>query len=338
MFDSAQIDLMVRQNQAALEELLTLREVLGERFHGMEGPIDCLLLAVASGEPMILIGEPGTAKSMLIRSFAELIGIGGRDGADSGLGLYFDYLLTQFTEPSELFGYLNLTALTQSGEMRRDDAGMMQHAQVVFLDEVFNASSAILNALLTFMNERKFHDRGRVLDVRMQNLFAASNAPPHDPTLAAMFDRFVLRCTVSQAHATPEDLVGLVESGWRATFDRITKDPAREGLLDRMRTLQASIGRASRSGNLSIDTTSRAFVALAYSVRQVRVSGLSLMSNRRVVKFTRLMLIRRMLGVVAGEGMSAIHPADLEILIDFGLDRVDSSAMELIRGELHNMM
>lgn len=335
MFHEAQIERLVQQNLSALQELTALEVVLGQNFHGLERAIHGLILAVASGEPMILIGQPGTAKSMLVRTFAELIGIGGRDGEASGGGLYFEYLLTQFTEPSELFGYLNLSALVKGErEIRRDDAGMMQHAQVIFLDEVFNASSAILNALLTFMNERKFHDRGRVLDVRMQNLFAATNAPPRDGTLAAMFDRFLLRAEVGQAAGTRSDLAELATTGWRTTFERPQAAEALDGLMDRMRTFQSSIGRAARSGALDVDEGSRSFASLARLVSEARRRGISMMSNRRIIKFLRLVLIERMLAVVGGSGSVAIQPGDLGILIDYGLDRTDSGAEAFLRQDL----
>ena len=325
MFRSTEIERLAEAQATSLNMLAGLETRLNRHFHGLEQNIRCLVLVVASGEPMLLLGPPGTGKSLLIRTFAELAGIGGRDGAASGEGLYFEYLLTQFTEPSELFGYLNLAAFVKGErEIRREDTGMMQHAQVIFLDEVFNASSAILNALLTFMNERKFHDRGRVSPVRMQNLFAATNDRPREPALAAMFDRFVLRTTLSQVPAEPAQLAALTAIGWDITHDRPGPDRALTGLMDQARGLQSAIGDAARAGTLEIDTAHGVFTAMAKWVLELRQQGASPMSNRRLVKFARIMLINRLLEVAAGRSGPEIDHDDLGVILRFGLDRSDT--------------
>ena len=150
---------------------------------------------------MLLIGPPGTVKSRLIRAFCELIGL--MDESDSNNRDYFEYLLTPFTEPGELFGYYDISKATK-GTLERMDKGMIQHARVVYLDEVFNGSSAILNSILAFMNERIFHDRGERKPVALQCLFAATNRIPETPVLSAFFDRFLLRCKVENVRAMTE--------------------------------------------------------------------------------------------------------------------------------------
>ena len=129
----------------------------------------------------MLLGPPGTAKSALIRSLAELM-----------QARYFEYLLTRFTEPNEIFGPVDIAAF-RDGVYRRNTAGMMPEAEIVFLDEVFKSNSAILNALLTLLNERKFTSGGQVIKCPLISVFAASNEVPSDETLTAIFDRFLVR-------------------------------------------------------------------------------------------------------------------------------------------------
>ena len=159
MFDTDQLAILYKYHRSTLDALVALEIRLNQRFYGMERAIECMALAALTGEAMVMIGPPGTAKSRLVRSFCNLVGVLADDALTISGGTeteekdekYFEYLLTQFTEPSELFGYYDMGKLLGKEHiMSRADAGMMQKAEVVFLDEVFNASSAILNSLLTF--------------------------------------------------------------------------------------------------------------------------------------------------------------------------------------------
>jgi MoxR-like ATPase len=155
--------------------------VMEQHFLDKQEVIRLLLVSVAAGEHMLLVGPPGTAKSALVRTFAKLID-----------ARYFEYLLTRFTEPNELFGPVDIRAFREGTYTRRTET-MLPEAEIVFLDEIFKSNSAILNSLLTILNERKFANGSKVQDVPLLSMFGASNEVPNDDNLAAIFDRFLLR-------------------------------------------------------------------------------------------------------------------------------------------------
>ncbi|MDP2340703.1 MAG: AAA family ATPase [Deltaproteobacteria bacterium] len=158
-----------------------VRRELEQKFLAKEEIIRLMVIAAIAGEHMVLIGPPGTAKSAVIRSFAKLID-----------AKYFEYLLTRFSEPNELFGPVDIQGF-RAGTYRRVTTGMLPEAEIVFLDEAFKANSAILNSLLTLLNERRFNNGATVVRVPLISLFAASNEVPGSDNLDAIFDRFLLR-------------------------------------------------------------------------------------------------------------------------------------------------
>ncbi|HWM86225.1 MAG TPA: AAA family ATPase [Kofleriaceae bacterium] len=154
---------------------------LNAHFLDKQEIIRLLIISAIAGEHLVLIGPPGTAKSAIIRMFARLLD-----------ARYFEYLLTRFTEPNELFGPVDIKEFREGRYVRRSE-NMLPSAEIVFLDEIFKSNSAILNSLLTIINERKFTSGPQVVDVPLISLFAASNEAPNDDNLSAMFDRFLLR-------------------------------------------------------------------------------------------------------------------------------------------------
>src|SRR5258707_872432 len=173
---------------------------LKRRFVGRDEVIDLIALAVVAGEHLFLYGPPGTAKSALIRQFASAV-----------QGRYFEYLLTRFSEPNEIFGPIDLARLRE-GAVATVTTGMLPEAEFAFLDELFNANSAILNNLLTVLNERVYRRGAEVHRLPLLSLFSASNHLADDEALGALFDRFLLRCHVD--HLRREAMPRLLSAGW----------------------------------------------------------------------------------------------------------------------------
>ncbi|WNZ64914.1 AAA family ATPase [Myxococcus sp. MxC21-1] len=166
------------------ERLNRFRLALGRHFVGKQTLVDLMTVAAVAQEPLLLVGPPGTAKSDLVLKFRDALRIPNED--------YFEYLLTRFTEPSEVLGPIDINLLRQGRYIRRE-GGKLPTARLVFLDEVFKASSAILNALLTVINERKFYQDGAPQPVKLKVLFAATNELPEHAELGALKDRFCLK-------------------------------------------------------------------------------------------------------------------------------------------------
>lgn len=142
-------------------------------------------LAALAGEHSLLVGPPGTAKSELARRL-HLAFEGAR---------YFERLLTRFTVPEELFGPLSISALEQD-RYERITTGFLPQATIAFIDEVFKANSAILNALLTLLNEREFDNGAGRERCPLVSAIGATNEVPADEVAEAFFDRFLMRLPV----------------------------------------------------------------------------------------------------------------------------------------------
>src|SRR5437588_10090892 len=175
-------------------------DVLKERCVGRDEVIDLIALAAVAGEHLFLYGPPGTAKSALIRQFALAV-----------RGRYFEYMLTRFSEPNEVFGPIDIARLRE-GTVVTVTTGMLPEAEFVFLDELFNANSAILNNLLTVLNERVYRRGAETPRLPLLSPFSASNHLPDDEALRALFDRFLLRCHVQNLR--PDAMPRLLEAGW----------------------------------------------------------------------------------------------------------------------------
>lgn len=206
--------------EASRSRIERFRVSLGRHLVGKQDLIDLLVVGAIAQEPVLLVGPPGTAKSDLVLKFVEGLGLGSED--------YFEYMLTRFTEPSEILGPLDLSQMKEGKYIRRTE-GKLPTAKVAFLDEIFKSSSAILNVLLTILNERKYYQDGRPEAIPLKLLFAATNEIPEQGELAALRDRFCLKAeskSVRQDH-----FAELIDSGLRNESHRYRGlSPWREGL------------------------------------------------------------------------------------------------------------
>lgn len=172
-------------NDTLFTKLQTFRGLLNSATLEREHVIDGLLATLLSKQNAFLLGVPGTGKSDLVRNICN-----GISGAN-----YFGYLLTPTTDPSEVFGPVAVTKLLKD-EYTRDVAGYLPDAHIGFLDELFRGSSAILNSLLTVLNERTFNNGKDVVKTPIQSIVAATNSWPDEESLQAFADRFLFRPTV----------------------------------------------------------------------------------------------------------------------------------------------
>jgi len=174
----------------SLDKLQAIERELAASLIERDEVIRASLVALLSQQHLVVLGPPGTGKSALVTELARRI------SPQNGAGLRnFAYLMTRFTTPEELFGPVSVSGLKRD-EYRRITAGKLAEAELVFLDEIFKASSAILNVLLKIANERVFHNGGQEMKVPLISLFGASNEMPQGNELEALWDRFLLRFRV----------------------------------------------------------------------------------------------------------------------------------------------
>src|ERR1041384_6933747 len=174
-------------NQSVSEACAPAGAVISAATTGLverEALVEMVALSAVAEEHVLVIGPPGTAKSEAVRRIARATG-----------GRYFEYLLGRFTEPSEIFGPIDLRRL-KDGVVATETAGMLPEAEFAFLDEVFRGSTAILNTLLGILNERVFRRGHDTITCPLRVCVGASNGLPDDESLAAFADRFLVRIFV----------------------------------------------------------------------------------------------------------------------------------------------
>ncbi|PYP82460.1 MAG: AAA family ATPase [Candidatus Angelobacter sp. Gp1-AA117] len=263
----------------------SLRRAIAEAASGLverETLVELIVLAAVAQEHLLVIGPPGTAKSVAVHRIAQTIG-----------GRYFEYLLGRFTEPNEIFGPVDLRKLKE-GVIETEVSGMLPEADIAFLDEIFQGSTAILNTLLGILNEREFRRGHTRIHCPLRVCVGASNALPEDESLAAFADRFLVRIFVEPI---PDPMLEqLLDGGWKLE-QRPMERKATMADIDRL-------AAAARQSDMS-----RVRSALSHALRILRMAGVSL-SDRRVVKAQFLIAAAAMLA-----GRSAATEADLWPLI-----------------------
>lgn len=239
-------------------------------------------LAALAGEHTLLVGPPGTAKSELARRL-HLAFAGAR---------YFERLLTRFTVPEELFGPLSISALEQD-RYERMTAGFLPQATIAFIDEVFKANSAILNALLTLLNEREFDNGAGRERCPLVSVIGATNEVPADEVAEAFFDRFLMRLPVGPVSAA--SFRSLLERGGAPV------PPAAEALGEAdLAALHADAARVSLPENVA---------GLLAELREMLAGEQVYVSDRRWVKVASLLKV-----AAASEGRATVAPWDLWLL------------------------
>lgn len=187
------------------ERVRKVLAALNAHLYGKEEAVRLALLSAVAGESVFFLGPPGTAKSMISRRLAAAFKDIDRDKD------YFEYLMNEFSTPDEICGPVSLKKLNEDEYLRHTE-GYLPQARVAFLDEIWKSGPAILNTLLTIVNERKFHNGRRVEPVPLVSLAAASNElPERGRGLEALWDRFILRVMVNPV-ASEEDFFKVVDS------------------------------------------------------------------------------------------------------------------------------
>ena len=269
------IEIVARLRSAVIDPLKT-------RFVERDEVIDLIALATVAGEHLFLFGPPGTAKSALIRHFALAVD-----------GRYFEYMLTRFSEPNEIFGSVDIARL-RDGVVATVTTGMLPEAEFAFLDELFNANSAILNNLLTVLNERVYRRGAETHRLPLLSLFSASNHLPEDDALKALFDRFLLRCHVDNLRR--EAMPRLLRAGWE--LERAAPAPAVVS-ADDLRALGALVL------DVNLEPIRELYMEVIFKVRDLGIA----LSDRRAVKVLKLLAASAVLC-----GRSAVEASDLWVL------------------------
>lgn len=288
----------VARASASVQEVA---RVLGSHFLDKQEIIRLMLVSAIAGEHMVIVGPPGTAKSAMVGMFAKLVD-----------ARYFEYLLTRFTEPNELFGPVDIAAFREGKYTRRIE-NMLPSAEIVFLDEIFKSSSAILNSLLHVINERKFANGPSVVPVPLISLFAASNEVPNDDGLGAMFDRFLLR--VLSDNLDSYHFGELMQKGIALEVQRMTgRGSELKPILSarELRTLQQSFDRFM----VFPDDFLAKYKGLIFQIRSEGVT----VSDRRAVKLLKLFAASAVF-----DGRTRVHDGDFFVLrhIWNNLDQVE---------------
>ncbi|WP_369232434.1 AAA family ATPase [Streptomyces sp. R21] len=292
-----------------------LKEVKQD-FVGRDEVVDLLGLAALCQEHILVIGPPGTAKTRLLDRFCQVLDT-----------QPFSYLLTRFTEPAELFGPLNVELFQKQSIYEVNTEGMLPQARVAFLDEVFQGSSAILNTLLTLINERTFHTGRTVIRTPLVTLVGSSNEIPADPVLDAFSDRFLLRCNLD--YVADDEVEEVLALGWQGERERIARgwdDDGNSPLTDHDRNLVSIAPGDLHTLQRAVADIDVSEIRGTYTriLQGFRAEGIAF-SDRRAVRAQKVFAASALL---AGRGSAG--PADLARLVNLWTDPRDEPSIRRI--------
>ncbi len=284
----------LEQDAEQLRRRLNLfRTSLGRFFVAKQELIDLMLVAAVAQEPLLLVGPPGTAKSDLVLKFKDALAVDDED--------YFEYMLTRFTEPSEIVGPIDINQLRDGRYIRREQ-GKLPTARLAFLDEIFKSNSAILNILLTIINEKKFYQDGKPQPVRLRVLFAATNEVPEHGELGALKDRFVLKA--QSLSVADEHFAELIDAGMESEVHRnLNQRPWMEGhasladIVKAYRYLTMQFGGANRdvtdeANDRQVYFPNDVFREFQRLVKTLVREDRIFVSDRKLVKLYKLFRVR----------------------------------------------
>ena len=206
--NNQEIEIDKSEMEAIVEKLQNISEELKDMFVERENVIDNSVKALITGQTVLLIGPPGTAKSALTNELCKRI--------DSGK--YFSWLLNRTSDPAEILGPFSIKQM-EKDKFLRVTTNKLPESEIVFLDEIFKCNEPTLNILLPIINEKVFYNDGEAIDVPLVTLFAASNEFPEEDSLMALYDRMIFRMYV--------DYIGDVQNKLKMFKSFLKKDSER---------------------------------------------------------------------------------------------------------------
>ena len=276
------------------KELKAAVERVGEGLIERQSESSLVVLAMLANEHVLLLGVPGTGKSVLGRRLAKLCN-----------GSFFQRLLTRFTTPEELFGPLSLRSL-ENDEYRRCTGGFLPTASVAFLDEIFKANSAILNTLLTILNERKFDNAGGQEACPIRCVVGASNELPESDELVALYDRFLIRKEVLPvSNDGVIQLLSMSNPGYSSCDNPVAEASCDVIFAEGLDKVVTALSAAADSVHIGDDACELMKDLRTYMREEQNVE----ISDRRLVKTSRLLKIG-----AASQGRSRVDPIDCMLL------------------------
>lgn len=276
-----------------VRKLQSIRDHLNTVVFEREAEIDGILLAVLSKTSCFFYGAPGTAKTHLIRSTSQLLGLS-----------VFDILLSETTKPDAIFGPVDVPALAQ-GTQRTKIKGYAPDSELLFFDEIFKANATVLNPLLWLINEHEYRngDDG-IIQCPVRATFAASNEIPEDDTLSAVYDRLLLRYEIGYIR-NQGNMLKMVEQNLKLGADKPFDNQLTVHELDRLTKAVQKV------------TVSQEIIYQVFKIRdQIQASCNSRISDRRLARSFRIMQAHALM-----DARHEVQPKDIEVLSHIFWDR-----------------